>query len=685
MDKRIVNNYVRIFILELQSGSNIGLGRCEPGQLMSRSLEQLTLGAVFIFLWCALAGEGMAQTAAYPEPRSTSPTVSTAGETVPLTTPGATTTTTSLTSSGNPSTFGGNLTLTATVSPSAASGSVAFYDGITLLGAGELTGGTATLSTIMLPAGTQPLRAHYLGGGAYSPSTSTVLLQTINAVAGSEFATAVNYGVGRNPNSVASGDFNGDGKADLAITNYSDNTVSILLGKGDGTFQPAANYSTGVLPHSVAVADFNGDGRPDLAIANVGSDSVGVLLGNGDGTFQAQVSYSSAGTNGSGPVLAAVGDFNGDGYADIAAVSANGVTSVYLGKGDGTFAAALNYGTAAAFPATFTIGIGDFNGDGKPDLAVVGYGSLNILLGNGDGTFQSALVTSISAVAWSIAIADLNGDGKTDLAIPTGTEVSVLLGKGDGTFQSPVSYALSNSYGIAIGDFNGDGIPDFVASAFQNGTLAGSATVFLGEGNGAFHAGVGYAVGNAPYALAVGDFDGDGRADIAVANNANTMTNLSTSNSVSVLLGIAGTQVSQTITFPAINNLGLGVLPFPLSAAASSGLTVSFASTTLSVCSVSGPTVTLLTVGTCTIQATQPGNAAYSAATAVNQSFAVSQYSPCDLKQSGSISVADVQLIINEALGVAPQVNDLTGTGVVNVVAVQIEINAALGLGCAAR
>jgi hypothetical protein len=721
---------------------------------MRSSVKGLTWGALLFFL---LIVETAGQTTTDNTPLKAA---GRAAAESPFASAGAATTT-SLASSSNPSTFGGSLTLTATVSPSAASGSVAFYDGTLLLGSSMLMGGKATLTTILLPAGTQSLRAYYLGGGADSPSTSPVLTQSVDAAAGSGFAAPVNYGAGVNPDSIAIGDFNGDGKADMAVTNYSDSDVSILLGRGDGTFQPAANYSTARLPYSVAVGDFDGDGHQDLAVANVGANSVGVLLGNGDGTFQTQVEYSGAGAMGSGPVSVAVADINGDGYADIVAVTATGLTSVYLGSGGGGFAAPLNYGTAAVYPTRFAIGVGDFNGDGKPDLAVVGYGSLNILPGNGDGTFQSAIVTPISAFALSIAITDLNGDGKTDVAIPSGSNVSVLLGNGDGTFQRSVNYPVSNAYGIAIGDFNGDGIPDLVATVFNSGALSGSATVFLGNGDGAFQTGAAYAVGNSPYALAVGDFNGDGTADIAVANNA------STSDNVSVLLGISGTKAfqtitfgalnnltygvapftisatassglavsltsttpgvctvagttvsivggglcsivasqagnatyaaasvtqgftvspaSQTIAFPAINDLGVGVIPFTVAATASSGLPVSLASTTGSVCSVSGATVTLLTAGTCTIQATQTGNANYAAAMAVSRSFAVSQYSPCDIKQTGSISVADVQLIINEALGAAPPVNDLAGTGVINVVAVQIEINAALGLGCAAR
>ena len=163
------------------------------------------------------------------------------------------------------------------------------------------------------------------------------------------------YSVGINPNSVAVGDFNGDGKLDLAVANSFDNFVSVLLGKGDGTFQAAVNYGTGSGPLSVAVGDFNGDGKLDLVVTNAFDNNVSVLLGNGDGTFQAAVNYGA----GSAPNSVAVGDFNGDGKLDLA-VANNGSNnlSVLLGNGDGTFQAAVNY---SAGKGPYSVAVGDFN------------------------------------------------------------------------------------------------------------------------------------------------------------------------------------------------------------------------------------------------------------------------------------------------------------------------------------
>jgi len=334
------------------------------------------------------------------------------------------------------------------------------------------------------------------------------------------FRAAVTYAAGGWARSVAVGDFNGDGKPDLAVAH--DYGVSVLLGNGDGTFQAAANYAWGSIPYSVAVGDFNGDGKADLAVANF-YDTVSVLLGNGDGTFQAAVNYSA----GSGPYSVAVGDFNGDGKPDLAVANNNngsaGTASVLLGNGDGTFQAAVNY---SAGSGPYSVAVGDFNGDGKPDLAVANNGggsnsNVSVLLGNGDGSFQAAVTHPAGNALISVAVGDFNGDGNTDLVVANGTSnpgtVSVLLGNGDGSFQPAVKYAASNGpRSVAVGDFNGDGRADLAVA-----DVDGSVSVLPGNGDGTFQAPVNYAAGNFPYSVAVGDFNGDGKPDLAVANDAN--------------------------------------------------------------------------------------------------------------------------------------------------------------------
>ena len=315
---------------------------------------------------------------------------------------------------------------------------------------------------------------------------------------------------------VVTGDFNNDGQLDLIVANNEGDNVSILLGNGDGTFQPAVSYSAGAgtLPDSIAVGDFNGDGKLDLAVASSARGSVSILLGNGDGTFQAAVEYLAV----SNPSSVAVGDFNGDGKLDVVvANSGSNNVSVLLGNGDGTFQNALDFNVGSS-PSS--VAVGDFNGDGKLDLAVANNasGNVSILLGNGDGTFQPAADFDAGSDPSSVAVGDFNGDGRLDLAVANNgsSNVSILLGNGDGTFQSAVDFGTgSNPEAVALGDFNGDEKLDLAVADFGSGNVS----ILLGNADGTFQPATDYTagIGVSPGALAVGDFNGDGRVDLAVA------------------------------------------------------------------------------------------------------------------------------------------------------------------------
>jgi dienelactone hydrolase len=346
------------------------------------------------------------------------------------------------------------------------------------------------------------------------------------------------YPVGNGPWDAGVGDFNGDGKLDLAVPNNADNTVSILAGKGDGTFSPLGTVATGLAPQAITVADLNADGKLDLAVANQGAGTVTILLGKGDGTFTRQ-DY----VTGPDPQTVAVADFNGDGKLDLA-VSDYGppgtlsTVSILLGNGDGTFQPQVAY---PAGESPIGVLVGDFNRDGKLDLAVVdNSGYLSILLGKGDGTFGSAVSYTTGANSRVGVVADLNGDGKLDLAIAnyTDSDVSILFGNGDGSFQAPVNYSVGgNPADLRGADFNGDGRLDLVTSNWSTNSMS----VLLGNGDGTFQAHIDFPTGTGPQNLGIGDFNGDGRLDVALADNASN-----TSATVSVLLQGPSDSVSKS-------------------------------------------------------------------------------------------------------------------------------------------
>jgi len=313
------------------------------------------------------------------------------------------------------------------------------------------------------------------GGG----TSNVVFFEVTTATSSIALSAPRGFDAGSGPQSVAVGDFNGDGKPDLAVVNSYSNNVSILLGNGDGTFQIHVDYPTGAQPGSVAIGDFNGDGKLDLAVVNSYSNNVSVLLGNGNGTFQPAVSYGTG--SGTGPAFVAVGDFNHDGKLDLAVANSNSTyVSVLLGNGDGTFQTAVNYDVGGA---PTSIAVGDFNHDGKLDLAVAvpvpGPSTyVSVLLGNGDGTFQTAVNYNAPYAPDAVAVGDFNGDGNLDLVVGNrSSNISVFLGNGDGTFRTAVNYSAGyNPSSVAVGDFNNDGTLDL---AVANSGSSTTVTVLL--------------------------------------------------------------------------------------------------------------------------------------------------------------------------------------------------------------
>jgi hypothetical protein len=382
-----------------------------------------------------------------------------------------------------------------------------------------------------------------LEAGTFSPHVETLEARTLLSFSAPTHFPG-NIGLG----ALATGDFNHDGKLDLVGTNPSSNSVSVLLGKGDGTFQNAVNYSAGTSPQSLAVGDFLGNGKLDLAVVNAGG--VSILLGKGDGTFSTSFQNFAAGTN---PTSVAIGDFNGDGKLDLAVTNANGV-SLLLGKGDGTFRPAGNFAVGFA-PTSLTVS--DFNHDGKPDLAVTGQvggaGKVAVLFSNGNGTFQAPVTytTSPSGAAQSVVAGDFNRDGTLDLAVSNNdSTVSILLGNPDGTFQKAVNQSAGRGP-LVMADFNNDGKIDLAVA----GTVSNQIGVLLGNGDGTFQT-VAAASASAT-ALAVGDFNNDHLPDLAT--NTATLLDIPIATQFSVTTSPTGTVTAGTplsLTITAQDNFG---------------------------------------------------------------------------------------------------------------------------------
>lgn len=344
----------------------------------------------------------------------------------------------------------------------------------------------------------------------------------------------MNYPVPGSPRGIAVGAFTSSKALDIAVAT-ADANVSVLIGNGDGTFQPQytvqavpstgsyASYAT----NAIAVGDFNGDGHLDMAVLCIGSNTAGtvagtinVLLGDGTGHFGTPTVIP---LDGNWPVQILAGDFNNDSKTDLAVLNYMGESvTVLLGNGDGTFNILPD--TVIGLSGTAVMAAADFNKDGKLDLAVGNNDGVAVLLGNGDGTFQPLVNWAIPGVAAALQVGDFNNDGNLDIAATASaagdTSICVLLGQGNGSFQSPpISSVGLGFYVFATGDFNSDGKLD-LASGSSADLYGGNLAIFLGDGTGSLNASAvgvaGVSVDNA--SIAGGgtalDINGDGYPDL---------------------------------------------------------------------------------------------------------------------------------------------------------------------------
>jgi len=436
-----------------------------------------------------------------------------------------------------------------------------------------VTAATATSLTVTVPTGATFGAITVLNTGTSLAAYSTQFFNPTfspnkGSITTADFSAKVDFTTGANPFSVAIGDLDGDGKPDLAVVNQSSNSISVYRNTSNsgsivaGSFAAKVDFIIGTLPTSVAIGDLDGDGKPDLAVANRESNTISVFRNTSTsgsivaGSFAAKVDFTT-GTN-TQPILVAIGDLDGDGKPDLAVANQNSA-SVSLFRNTstsgsivaGSFAAKVDF-TTGTTPRS--IAIGDLDGDGKPDLAVANNGSASVSVFRNTSTTGSMIAGSFAAkidfitgtLPSSVAIGDLDGDGKPDMAVANtaSNTVSVLRNTSTsgsvvaGSFADKVDFTTgSGSISVALGDLDGDGKPDLAVanlgsptvSVLRNTSTIGSIVA------GSFAAKVDFTTGTNPRSVAIGDLDGDGKPDLAVANFNSTTVSLLRNADVVVL------------------------------------------------------------------------------------------------------------------------------------------------------
>jgi hypothetical protein len=353
------------------------------------------------------------------------------------------------------------------------------------------------------------------------------------------FTVAGTFNIGDAPTDIAVGNFNGDSRPDLVVANSGSNDVSILINNGAGGFNAQQKYNVGTSPTSLTVAKFNADGFDDIAVANDGSDDVSLLFGKGNGTFKSEVRLdireAPPQLPGNTVSFVTAADFNKDGIQDlVVGFSLDSRISVALGVGDGTFQHRQEFSTGTQGQPVAAVAA-DFNHDGRMDFAALNSqgGNVSVFAGLGDGNFLSGARQYVGNDPRGIIAVDVNHDGRLDLISANADNASVLLGRGNATFQDQLLADAQHPTAVVAGDLNHDGFVDLVALNFvpSDGVTdpVNQVIVLLGLGDGTYTALPPVNVGLFLSAAVIGDFNSDGKLDVAVSSRAD--------NTVVVLLG----------------------------------------------------------------------------------------------------------------------------------------------------
>jgi hypothetical protein len=347
-------------------------------------------------------------------------------------------------------------------------------------------------------------------------------------------ATNLQFSVGSAPGSVEIADFNGDGKLDIVVANEQSDNATVLLGDGKGGFTEAKGspFTAGQSLNDIAIGDFNGDGKPDLAFANHEQKSLTVLLGDSQGSFRPAPGSPVTVTSNPHTHGVAAGDFNGDGKLDLVTDSwAENKVTVVLGDGHGSFSSPGTQFAVGKMPYQ-RVRVSDINGDGNADIITTNLegDNVTILISDGRGGFKQPTGSPFPCgdSPFFVAIGDINKDGKPDLAIVNSPSsaagrsgkdgLTILLGDGAGGFKMMAGSPFATGKipnRLAIGDVNGDGVADVVVT----NTDSNNVTLFLMSDKGNVASSSTMAVGKKPKGIAIGDLNGDGKADIVAANN----------------------------------------------------------------------------------------------------------------------------------------------------------------------
>ena len=550
-------------------------------------------------------------------------------------------TTTTLTLSPTTVGAGTAVTLTARVNSGATAvipGILQFCDANAAACTGTAVLATAVLNSqgsatrvLMLPVGNYSIEAAFQGTAPYAASVSaphSLVVEGNSAYATKATLTSVTGSKGTYALGASLASHGPQTPTGSLVFNDTANNRTLgsiaLAATPQGGYQPFGLITTGSksAPNDLAVGDFNGDGIPDLVAPDSATGVVAVFLGKGDGTFAAAVNYSTG--PGSRPLAVAVGDLNGDGKQDLAVALGNkAAVAILMGKGDGTFAAASTVVTAAAslyYPVALVIA--DLNHDGRLDIAT-GNNSVgaSVLLGNGDGSFQPYKPLGSSKGPTWIAAGDFNNDGIPDLAATTAAgTVDISLGNGDGSFRTFTPIAMGNGTSpesVVAADLDGDGNLDLVVACYG----ANAVGILLGNGDGAFLPVELYAAGAGPIAVTTADLNLDGIPDLVVTNLTGNSLSLFEGNGDGTFLPLPGYTTTSGSEPAATEVADLNADGTPENVSVMYGSSALYVLQTDRIQGAVLKNVSLSTVGTVELTASYAGDSLYAPATSAAYAF----------------------------------------------------------------